>query len=63
MVTKTYVFVLGMHQLCEHLSLLNNLHERNISIQDEKNKLMEEMNALKVTFIGFYHHHHFLIPI
>ncbi|XP_076250855.1 rabaptin-5-associated exchange factor for Rab5 isoform X1 [Rhynchophorus ferrugineus] len=37
----------GMHQLCEHLSLLNNLNERNISIQEEKNKLMEEMNALK----------------
>ncbi|XP_050304674.1 rab5 GDP/GTP exchange factor isoform X2 [Anthonomus grandis grandis] len=37
----------GMHQLCEHISLLKNLKERNLSIQEEKKKLVEELKNLK----------------
>ncbi|XP_060529314.1 rab5 GDP/GTP exchange factor isoform X2 [Cylas formicarius] len=37
----------GMHQLCEHLALLNNLKERNNLVQEEKRKLMDEMKSLK----------------
>lgn len=37
----------GMHQLCEHLALLKDLKERNLTIQEEKKKLMEDMDNLK----------------
>ncbi|XP_066142977.1 rab5 GDP/GTP exchange factor isoform X1 [Euwallacea fornicatus] len=37
----------GMHQLCEHLAVLKTLKERNVTIQDEKNRLMENMKKLK----------------
>ncbi|KAL1491371.1 hypothetical protein ABEB36_011978 [Hypothenemus hampei] len=37
----------GMHQLCEHLTLLKALKEQHVTIQEEKNKLMEDIKELK----------------
>nr|CAH7765742.1 unnamed protein product [Callosobruchus chinensis] len=37
----------GMHQLCEHLSLLKGLSERMIAVKDDTQKLKDDMHRLK----------------
>lgn len=38
----------GMHQLCEHLSLLKGLSERTQVVRSGTQKLKEDMEKLKV---------------
>lgn len=38
----------SMHQLCEHLSLLKTLNDRNTVIQEESKKLSEQIDKFQV---------------
>lgn len=39
----------SMHQLCEHLTLLKSLTDRNISIQEDTKKLNNDIDKFKVS--------------